>query len=285
MFELKNSHLPMYVLHDIFLENNGLKAQIDYIVITRKIVLIIECKNLYGNISVDRQGNFTRTISLGKYFSKEGIYSPITQNQRHLDLIKEKRRNTKNKLLQIFFDRYCDDTYKSVVVLANPKSTIDLRFAPKDISKKIVKADNLINYIKNLNNESKNENMSDKDMKNLAEYFLSVNVPNTTDYTAKYNIPVQNNEPTDTNKPQTIDPAEKESSMANLRSLLMDYRNKQRLLEDVPAYFIFSNSQLEDLLTHTPQTIEELKSIKGFGEVKCNKYGNDILDIIKQYKF
>lgn len=44
MFELKNSHMPMYILHDIFFEENGLTTQIDYIVITRKVILIIECK-------------------------------------------------------------------------------------------------------------------------------------------------------------------------------------------------------------------------------------------------
>lgn len=55
MFELKNSHMPMYILHDIFFEENGLTTQIDYIVITRKVILIIECKNLYGNITVNNQ--------------------------------------------------------------------------------------------------------------------------------------------------------------------------------------------------------------------------------------
>ena len=44
MFELKNSHMPMYILHDIFFEENGLTTQIDYIVITRKVILIISAK-------------------------------------------------------------------------------------------------------------------------------------------------------------------------------------------------------------------------------------------------
>lgn len=44
MFELKNSHMPMYILHDIFFEENGLTTQIDYIVITRKVILILSAK-------------------------------------------------------------------------------------------------------------------------------------------------------------------------------------------------------------------------------------------------
>lgn len=35
-FELKNSHIPMMVLHDLYLEHEGLSAQIDYLIVTRK---------------------------------------------------------------------------------------------------------------------------------------------------------------------------------------------------------------------------------------------------------
>lgn len=57
-FELKNSHIPMYVLHDLYLEYNGLTAQIDYLVLTRRKNFVIECKNLYGNMEITRQGDF-----------------------------------------------------------------------------------------------------------------------------------------------------------------------------------------------------------------------------------
>ena len=43
-FEIKNADIDMYVLHDIYLECDGLSAQIDYIIITRKSVYVIECK-------------------------------------------------------------------------------------------------------------------------------------------------------------------------------------------------------------------------------------------------
>lgn len=43
-FELENSHIPMYVLHDLYLEHNGLSAQIDYLVVTKKHIYVLECK-------------------------------------------------------------------------------------------------------------------------------------------------------------------------------------------------------------------------------------------------
>ena len=60
LFELKNSHFPMYVLHDIYMVDHDLSAQIDYIIITPSMVYFIECKNLIGTIMIDSMGNFKR---------------------------------------------------------------------------------------------------------------------------------------------------------------------------------------------------------------------------------
>ena len=59
-FELENSHLPMYILHDLFLEYDGLTAQIDYLIVTRKQTFVIECKNLYGDIEIKPKNSASR---------------------------------------------------------------------------------------------------------------------------------------------------------------------------------------------------------------------------------
>ena len=63
-FELRNSGMDMLILHDLYFEHNGMQAQIDYIVISRRRIYIIECKNLIGNIEIDNGGNFIRTYEL-----------------------------------------------------------------------------------------------------------------------------------------------------------------------------------------------------------------------------
>ena len=76
LFELKHSNMDMVVLHDIYIETqDGLGAQIDFIVVTSKIIFLIECKNLVGNIEIDSNGAFMRTITYGRAKQKEGIYS------------------------------------------------------------------------------------------------------------------------------------------------------------------------------------------------------------------
>ncbi len=184
-FELKNSHMPMIVLHDLYLERGDLSAQIDYLIITRKRHFIVECKNLVGNIQVTNTGDFVRTIG----DKKEGIYSPITQNQRHLDLLKQIRKDTKSNILsQGLFEKYFYDAYRSVVVLANPKSMLNIKYAPKDLKQQIIKADQLIAYIKTINDDPGMEPSSEKAMEEMAQFFLDQHKENQIDYTAKYVI-------------------------------------------------------------------------------------------------
>ena len=44
---------------------------------------------------------------------------------------------------------------------------------------------------------------------------------------------------------------------------------------------IFNDQTLEELINKIPLNLEELKLINGFGDYKINKYGNDIIEIIK----
>lgn len=185
-FELENSHIPMYVLHDLYLEHNGLTAQIDYLVITKKHIYVIECKNLYGNIEIDNKGGFIRSFSYKNKTMKEGIYSPITQNIRHLELIKAIRKEEKNILTKVLYERNFDKNYRSIVVLANPKTVLNDKFAKKEIKSQVIRADQLVEYIKTMDKDDDTETMSEKQMEALAKFFADRHQSNPTDYTLKY---------------------------------------------------------------------------------------------------
>lgn len=106
-FELSNCYMPILVLHDLHLEYDGLTAQIDYLIITKKFVMIIECKNLIGNIEVNSNGDFVRTIEYKGKYKKEGIYSPITQNTRHIEMIKKIRLSCRTNIItKALFEKF-----------------------------------------------------------------------------------------------------------------------------------------------------------------------------------
>lgn len=185
-FELENSHIPMYVLHDLYLEHGGLTSQIDYLIITRYHQFVLECKNLYGDIEITRNGDFVRSFSYGSFRKKEGIYSPITQNRRHMELIKQIRTEQRSVLMRGLFEKNFYQNYRSVVVLSNPKTVLNTRYAKKEICNQVIRADQLAEYIRKVDAEPGLVSCSDKEMEELAKFFLDICKPNPTDYTEKY---------------------------------------------------------------------------------------------------
>lgn len=88
-FELKNSLLPMICFHDINIKVNQNSAQIDFLVVTNKFICIMETKNLVGDITITEDGDFIREIKYKDGITREGMYNPITQGSRHARILKK----------------------------------------------------------------------------------------------------------------------------------------------------------------------------------------------------
>ncbi len=187
LFELKNSNMDLVILHDIYIETEeGQSAQIDFVVIAPKITYLIECKNLYGNIEINAKGDFIRNMQYGGKWHEEGIYSPITQNMRHMEILKECCAEKKNLIMGFGFRKYFDNFYKSLIVLANPKTVVNDRYAPKEIKNQVLRADQLVAVIKKMEADSGEIASSKKQMKERAESLLSKTSEKRKDYVEKY---------------------------------------------------------------------------------------------------
>ena len=53
--------------------------------------------------------------------------------------------------------------------------------------------------------------------------------------------------------------------------------------QNLPPYMIFSDATLKDLATYRPLHEGQLYRISGFGQVKVNRYGGAVIDLIKKY--
>lgn len=59
------------------------------------------------------------------------------------------------------------------------------------------------------------------------------------------------------------------------------YRKDVSRKENVKPYIVFSDSVLIEIANTKPKTLEELESINGIGNKKIEKYGSDVLSIVK----
>ena len=269
LYELKNSHIPMYILHDINLEYKDYKAQIDFIILTKKNYYIIECKNLYGNISIDNKGNFYRINNKNKV----GIYNPITQLDRHINIIRRYIEDRNNFIGKLIVKKIFDSMYHGIVVLANDNTVVEDKYAPKTVKNKVIRADKLIEYIKYIEKNTDSYASSEKDIISSCNNILALC---KKEETFDEEIPLLNiNEDiTDNNKTINI------NNDDEIRTNLKKYRlNKSRELNYKP-YFIFSDKTLEELINKKPKNKVELKQIEGFGDKKIEMYGIDIIKII-----
>ena len=261
-FELKNCNLGLYVLRDVTIKHNDTKAQIDYVIVSKGYIYLVECKNLIGNIYVDSNGQFQREYEYNGKKIKESIYSPYTQAIRHKEILKSKWMSKNSKLSVANGEKYFDKLwYKPLVVIANPKSILNIKFAPKDIKSNIVKVDNLIKYIENdIKSYDKSLLSSKKVMEEMAKNWLLANVNEYHSIADKYKT--------------------NEEKVSKLRQSLKDFRLEKARQMKVPPYYIFNDNELELIVKNNPKSEEELKKILPPIKVKC--HGKEILQIIKK---
>lgn len=272
-FELKNSGIDMYILRDIYLEYGEMSAQIDYLIITRKHVYIIECKNLIGNIEIDNMGNFIRSYEYENRKIKEGFYSPITQNERHLLVIKNLRGEIyKNFITKRKFENTFPKIYKSIVVLANPKTILNARYAKREIKQKVIRLDQLITYIKEIDEAEKDYSIETNKMLEMAQFFLAANKEKKMDYTKKFEKEITEN------KEVLQATVNNEELIRRLKA----FRLHQSKSENIKPYYIFNDMQMNDLIEKNPKNEEELLNVSGFGKIKVEKYGKEILKILAE---
>ena len=68
-----------------------------------------------------------------------------------------------------------------------------------------------------------------------------------------------------------------------LRNRLQEWRTERCVADKLPAYIIMRQSTLLEIASVVPKSKEELLAIKGFGKASCERYGDEILEILSEY--
>jgi ATP-dependent DNA helicase RecQ len=68
-----------------------------------------------------------------------------------------------------------------------------------------------------------------------------------------------------------------------LLNLIKNTRRDIAQQENVPAYIIVSDATLVEMATYLPQSLDELRLISGFGDIKLARYGREFLATVTSY--
>jgi superfamily I DNA/RNA helicase len=70
------------------------------------------------------------------------------------------------------------------------------------------------------------------------------------------------------------------SNQIVLKNLLKNWRSKKAEELSLPMYMVISNSAIDEIVKYRPQNKFDLLNIKGLGDVKIAKYGDEIIKIL-----
>lgn len=166
-YELKNSYLPIIALRDLQLARGDLSAQIDFVVVAADFLLVVECKALLHDVEINERGDFLRCFKSPKGipYKKEGIYNPVAQNRRHVEMI----RAILSEDTRLLDGR--PDFLHSAVVLANPKTVVRDSQAPQEVRACIVRCDQLVGLMEGMLGKQKRP-MNRREMEQTAQTLL-----------------------------------------------------------------------------------------------------------------
>lgn len=269
-YQLKKAHIGMYVLRDIKVKHEDLTAQIDYVIITPVYTYYVECKNLVGNITVTDKGDFIREFTINGKRIKKGMYSPLRQVEAQREVIRKIWESNSSAIKKFFASKNFDYYRRVLVVAANQDTILNTNRAPKEIKYKILRADALIRQIEyDLNHRGNDEYLdSKKSMEEIAQSYidlLSKEEINYYDYyKEKYcsNLNIQVND--------------------DLKDRLIELRKTRSNEMNIPAYYVYTNDELDKLIEIRPKSIEELKNANIISPVKIKTHGEKIIEEINK---
>ena len=269
-YQLKKAHIGMYVLRDIKVKYENLTAQIDYVIITPVYTYYVECKNLVGNITVTDKGDFIREYSFNGKKIKKGMYSPLRQVEEQREVIRKIWENNSSTLKKLFASKNFEHYRRVLVVAANKETILNTNRAPQEMKYKILRADALVRQIEyDLNHRGNDEYLeSRKGMEEMAQSYLNLSEKDDINYYDYYK--------------------EKYSSNFNgqvqddLKERLIELRKNRSTEMNLPAYYIFTNDELDKLVEVRPKTLDELKNTNILTPIKVKTHGEIIIEEINR---
>ncbi len=64
---------------------------------------------------------------------------------------------------------------------------------------------------------------------------------------------------------------------------LREWRKSKAEEQGIPGYLVATNGELQKVVTEAPDSLEKLKSIRGFGSKKVERYGTELVEMVRAF--
>ena len=283
--ELKYSFYPMHIFKDISINIGEFQCQIDFVILTKKAMYLIECKNTKFNVKIDKTGSFY-LINEGK---KNRTFSVLNQIERQkmileqLDLgveIKEMHPIVVYANEETGIEIEDKDALRGIDVINLDRLNSLIREKEKDL-KEIYTAEE-IEKIKNslIYPDIKNNDFIEEDTVKWEEYELrlllekNINEKKALEKIAEKNV--LKNVKSEFNGSKI--------SISEFKDVLKKYLERKSEKLGVTSSSLMTEVMRDEILEKMPTTVNQLSKLLVSNSIYFHKISNDLLAMINNVK-
>ena len=283
--ELKYSFYPMHIFKDISINIGEFQCQIDFVILTKKAMYLIECKNTKFNVKIDKTGSFY-LINEGK---KNRTFSVLNQIERQKMILEQLDLEVEIK------ERH------PIVVYANEETGIEIEDKDALRGIDVINLDRLNSLIREKEKDLK-EIYTAEEIEKIKNSLINPNIKNN-DYLEEDTVKWEEYElrlllEKNINEKKALEKISEKNVLKNVKSEFNGSKISISEFEDVLKKYVERKSEKlgvassslmtevmrDEILEKMPTTANQLSKLLVSNSIYFHKISNDLLAMINNVK-
>lgn len=282
--ELKYSFYPMHIFKDISINIGEFQCQIDFVILTKKAMYLIECKNTKFNVKIDKTGSFY-LINEGK---KNRTFSVLNQIERQKMILEQLDLGVEIKEMH------------PIVVYANEETGIEIEDKDALRGIDVINLDRLNSLIREKEKDLK-EIYTVEEIEKIKNSLINPDIKNN-DYeedTVKWEeyelrLLLEKN----INEKKALEKISEKNVLKNVKSefngskisisefkdVLKKYLERKSEKLGVTSSSLMTEVMRDEILEKMPTTVNQLSKLLVSNSIYFHKISNDLLAMINNVK-
>ena len=283
--ELKYSFYPMHIFKDISINIGEFQCQIDFVILTKKAMYLIECKNTKSNVKIDGTGSFY-LVNEGK---KNRTFSVLNQIERQKMILEQLDLGVEIKEMY------------PVVVYANEETGIEIEDKDALRGIDVINLDRLNSLIREKEKDLK-EIYTAEEIEKIKNSLINPNIKNN-DYLEEDTVKWEEYElrlllEKNINEKKALEKISEKNVLKNVKSEFNGSKISISEFEDVLKKYVERKSEKlgvassslmtevmrDEILEKMPTTANQLSKLLVSNSIYFHKISNDLLAMINNVK-